>query len=237
MANTRDGAADGESAAAGEGRVRRLVFSQLVRLPRAVRHSLCVFARARHAISWERAPFCARVCRAVMDRRCLCEQPPQVGIVGGGIGGLALAIALRNKGIDCVVFERDKSFGERSQGYGLTMQQGAKTLKKLGVQLSGISSSIHLSLRPDGELLGAYGREWREDQVGSRSAPAHSTRTRTRTRASVTARARLRAGGRRRRPGGRNVLEVSRVHLEAPKDQGPQGRPGAHQVHRLRWIW
>ena len=47
----------------------------------------------------------------------------QVGIVGGGIGGLALAIALLNKGIDCTVFERDKSFGERSQGYGLTMQQ------------------------------------------------------------------------------------------------------------------
>ena len=88
----------------------------------------------------------------------------RVGIVGGGIGGLALAIALLNKGIDCVVFERDRSFAERSQGYGLTMQQGAKTLKKLGVKLSGISSSIHLSLLPNGELLGAYGREWREDQ-------------------------------------------------------------------------
>ncbi len=46
-----------------------------------------------------------------------------MGIVGGGIGGLALAIALCKKGIDCVVFERDKSFSERSQGYGLTMQQ------------------------------------------------------------------------------------------------------------------
>jgi hypothetical protein len=33
----------------------------------------------------------------------------RVGIVGGGIGGLALAIALLNKGIDCVVFERDRS--------------------------------------------------------------------------------------------------------------------------------
>ena len=43
-------------------------------------------------------------------------------------------------------------------------QQGAKTLKKLGVKLSGISSSIHLSLLPNGQLLGAYGREWREDQ-------------------------------------------------------------------------
>ena len=39
-----------------------------------------------------------------------------------------------------------RSFAERSQGYGLTMQQGAKTLKKLGVKLSGISSSMHISL-------------------------------------------------------------------------------------------
>jgi len=45
--------------------------------------------------------------------------------VGGGIGGLALAIALLKEGIECEVFERDKSFGERSQGYGLTMQQVA----------------------------------------------------------------------------------------------------------------
>ena len=43
--------------------------------------------------------------------------------MGGGIGGLALAIALLKEGIECEVFERDKSFAERSQGYGLTMQQ------------------------------------------------------------------------------------------------------------------
>lgn len=46
--------------------------------------------------------------------------------MGGGIGGLALAIALLKEGIECEVFERDKSFGERSQGYGLTMQQVAR---------------------------------------------------------------------------------------------------------------
>ena len=124
--------------------------------------------------------------------------------MGGGIGGLALAIALLKEGIECEVFERDKSFCERSQGYGLTMQQvspseracrrsrprsgaysdietahardpaktssqGAKTLKRLGVKLQGISSTIHLSLLPNGELIGAYGREWREDQVGPTS--------------------------------------------------------------------
>jgi hypothetical protein len=131
----------------------------------------------------------------------------RVGIVGGGIGGLALAIALLNKGIDCMVFERDRSFAERSQGYGLTMQQGAKTLKKLGVKLSGISSSIHLSLLPNGELLGAYGREWREDQE----------------RTPATVRRRKRAGSVLGPPG-------------SPKRQGPKSWLGPHQMHSVCWL-
>ena len=44
-----------------------------------------------------------------------------VAIVGGGIGGPALALALQKVGITRVaVFERDASHDERSQGYGLT---------------------------------------------------------------------------------------------------------------------
>jgi len=44
-----------------------------------------------------------------------------VAIVGGGIGGPALALALQKVGITSVaVFERDASHDERSQGYGLT---------------------------------------------------------------------------------------------------------------------
>ena len=42
-----------------------------------------------------------------------------VAIVGGGIGGFALAAALQHRNIDCVVYERDASFEERKQGYGL----------------------------------------------------------------------------------------------------------------------
>ena len=59
-------------------------------------------------------------------------KPPEVAIVGGGIGGIALAAALQHRNIPCVVYERDLSFEERNQGYGLTMQQGARALGSLG---------------------------------------------------------------------------------------------------------
>ena len=61
-----------------------------------------------------------------------------VAIAGGGIGGAALALALRQRGIHAVVHERDASFEARSQGYGLTMQQGATALKTLGLPNVGV---------------------------------------------------------------------------------------------------
>ncbi|KAJ1496270.1 hypothetical protein T484DRAFT_1874648, partial [Baffinella frigidus] len=83
-----------------------------------------------------------------------------VAIVGGGIGGPALALALQKVGITSVaVFERDASHDERSQGYGLTLQQGSKVSQRLGLKLHGISSCSHYSLLPDGDMLGWYGRE------------------------------------------------------------------------------
>ena len=60
------------------------------------------------------------------------SSPLSVAIVGGGIGGFALAAALQHRNITCVVYERDTSFEERKQGYGLTMQQGARALRSLG---------------------------------------------------------------------------------------------------------
>lgn len=47
-----------------------------------------------------------------------------VGIVGGGISGLALALALQKRKIQSVLWEKDESFEDRKQGYGLTIQQG-----------------------------------------------------------------------------------------------------------------
>jgi 2-polyprenyl-6-methoxyphenol hydroxylase-like FAD-dependent oxidoreductase len=53
-------------------------------------------------------------------------------IVGGGIGGLAAAVALRRVGSEAVVFERAERFG--SLGAGLTLSPNAvRALERLGV--------------------------------------------------------------------------------------------------------
>lgn len=94
-----------------------------------------------------------------------------VAICGGGIGGLALAIACQHRNIPCTVYERDNSFEERKQGYGLTMQQGARALRSLGFfsltdedvakdgveQRFGIHSTEHIVHKPDGEVVGRWG--------------------------------------------------------------------------------
>jgi 2-polyprenyl-6-methoxyphenol hydroxylase-like FAD-dependent oxidoreductase len=55
-------------------------------------------------------------------------------IVGGGIGGLALAVALQKRGFSSQIYERDLDFNSRRQGYSLTIQKnGFKALEKLGV--------------------------------------------------------------------------------------------------------
>ncbi|KAL7516530.1 hypothetical protein ACHAWX_001538 [Stephanocyclus meneghinianus] len=105
-----------------------------------------------------------------------------VAIVGGGIGGIALAAALQHRNIRCVVYERDLSFEERNQGYGLTMQQGARALRCLGFFSSiyedstndkdsrdtdkgemkfGLQSTRHAVHTPDGKVIGEWGlRVW-----------------------------------------------------------------------------
>jgi hypothetical protein len=95
-----------------------------------------------------------------------------VAIIGGGIGGIALAAALQHRNIPCVVYERDLSFEERNQGYGLTMQQGARALRSLGFfsfddksndnsLKFGIHSTRHAVHSPDGTILGEWGlRVW-----------------------------------------------------------------------------
>ena len=57
---------------------------------------------------------------------------PLVAIVGGGIGGFALALALQQRGMGPVrVYERDDDFHTPSQGYGFTLQQGAIAVRAL----------------------------------------------------------------------------------------------------------
>lgn len=93
-----------------------------------------------------------------------------VAIVGGGLGGLALALALQQRGIGCVVLEKDSHAEQRAQGYGLTLQQGAKAARALGIldacRAAGVVSGsegaaeaaiVHKSFRSDGVPLGVHG--------------------------------------------------------------------------------
>lgn len=85
----------------------------------------------------------------------------KVVIVGGGIGGLACALALAKHGIRSTVLEKDVSFDARAQGYGLTMQQGTRAVKVLGIEEYVANASAwsakHFIFDPAGQVLAFWG--------------------------------------------------------------------------------
>ncbi len=91
------------------------------------------------------------------------ENYPNVAIIGGGIGGVALAVACLHRGIPFTIYERDSSFDERSQGYGLTLQQASKAIEGFGIfnLKEGVVSTRHVVHNPDGDVIGEWGmRKW-----------------------------------------------------------------------------
>ena len=129
--------------------------------------------------------FLRRACNRV---RCLQDAPDgplvddcDVGIVGGGIAGLALGLSLHTLDRSLVVriYEKDPTFASRNQGYGLTIQQGGKSLSLLGISdtIAGEDSQLltypgpsslsscpedtpsigHFIYRPTGDLIGFFG--------------------------------------------------------------------------------
>ena len=92
---------------------------------------------------------------------------PNIAIIGGGIAGMALAVACKHRGIPCTVYERDNSFDARSQGYGLTLQQASKAMKGFGIHTlkEGIISTKHIVHNTSGEVIGEWGiRKWLPSQ-------------------------------------------------------------------------
>ena len=91
------------------------------------------------------------------------ENYPHVAIIGAGIGGVALAVACYHRGIPFTLYERDQEFDARSQGYGLTVQQGSKALEGLGVLSleEAIIASKHVVHNAEGKVIGEWGmRKW-----------------------------------------------------------------------------
>ena len=96
------------------------------------------------------------------------EKFPHVAIIGGGIGGVALAIACLHRQIPFTLYERDKNFETRSQGYGLTLQQASKAMAGLGIKFleKGITSTRHVVHTTEGEIIGEWGiRKWGRSEI------------------------------------------------------------------------
>ena len=85
---------------------------------------------------------------------------PRVGIIGGGIGGVALSGALRQLGIESRIFERAPAFGEIGAGIQMT-PNGVKVLRALGLwqALSDVSFVPH----------SIVGRDWKTANVNFRT--------------------------------------------------------------------
>lgn len=91
------------------------------------------------------------------------EKYPRIAIIGGGIGGVALAVACLHRSIPFTLFERDANFDIRSQGYGLTLQQASKAIAGLGISFlkDGVISTKHVVHNIEGKILGEWGtRKW-----------------------------------------------------------------------------
>lgn len=97
------------------------------------------------------------------------EKYPHVAIVGGGVGGVALAVACLHRGIPFTLYERDDNFEARSQGYGLTLQQASKVIDGFGISFldQGVVSTRHLVHTTTGKVIGEWGvRKWRGSTTG-----------------------------------------------------------------------
>lgn len=88
------------------------------------------------------------------------EKYPHVAIIGAGIGGVALAVACLHRGIPFTLYERDRSFDARSQGYGLTLQQASNAIKGFGLFSlnDGLHSTRHVVHTTDGEEIVEWGK-------------------------------------------------------------------------------
>jgi salicylate hydroxylase len=88
---------------------------------------------------------------------------PKVAIIGGGIGGVALAVACLHRGIPFTLYERDIGFDTRSQGYGLTLQQASRAIDGFGIISldEGVISTKHVVHTTEGKVIGEWGiRKW-----------------------------------------------------------------------------
>jgi 2-polyprenyl-6-methoxyphenol hydroxylase-like FAD-dependent oxidoreductase len=100
------------------------------------------------------------------------QKYPHLAIIGGGIGGVALAIACLHRGIPFTLYERDTNFETRSQGYGLTIQQATKAIHALGISSlqDGLISTRHVVHNTAGKIVAEWGMR-NYSHAASKSSP------------------------------------------------------------------
>ncbi|MBY8867929.1 FAD-dependent oxidoreductase [Streptomyces sennicomposti] len=78
------------------------------------------------------------------------KRAPRIAVVGGGLGGLALAGMLHRQGIAATVYERDAGRAARTQGGTLDLhpESGQRALDELG-----LTEAFRADARPEGEEL------------------------------------------------------------------------------------
>ena len=116
------------------------------------------------------------------------ENYPHIAIIGGGIGGVAFAVACLHRGIPFTLYERDYNFDSRSQGYGLTLQQASKAIEGLGIfnLEGGVFSTKHVVHTTDGKVIGEWGiRKWLSEDKKSTTKRANVHIARQALRASL----------------------------------------------------
>ncbi|GAB5357160.1 hypothetical protein AAMO2058_000350200 [Amorphochlora amoebiformis] len=98
----------------------------------------------------------------------------RIGIVGGGLSGLATALALQkeSKGeFEILVFERDRTFADRKQGYGMTLRE-TKAIRYLGLsqELRDLDypSRSHYVFDSKGRILSYFGNTFRNRPWGKK---------------------------------------------------------------------
>lgn len=104
---------------------------------------------------------------------------PHLAIIGGGIGGVALAVACLHRQIPFTLYERDLNFDARSQGYGLTLQQASPVIKAFGITSlkEGIVSTKHIVHTTEGKIIGEWGmRKWLKTAKSNKRSNIHIAR-------------------------------------------------------------
>ena len=97
----------------------------------------------------------------------------RIVIAGGGVGGLAAALALQTAGFsNVVVLERDAHFSVRRHGYGMTLSTTNSGLGALGIldecMRLDVPSESHYVFAESGEVLGYFGNAFIGGDCGQR---------------------------------------------------------------------